>query len=382
MPSILETAESAGARAATARLRLAACAIAALLLAGLSCRPSWSADGHRITFAAIEGKKHFLAEHDFEAETTRKVCAIGPADGATRFLPRGDGWVAVTADGGDDNVVVVQTLAADGSWGEDHRIRVKTRNLMTILQDPVLVGDDVLLQSGTLLRVHVETGETTESDERGLVAVPFGDRAGYVKAGSGPWEIGELDPKTFERTPWLARPADCPWDVLPHARFNRALDRCAVVGVQGQQSISLDSLKWALLVFEKGSLISTIELGTDMSAGPVAWIDDVTLCATIMRPGDDVDTFALVETSFNGAGLRETAVLKAPVHEKMAKNGGVAYAINMPFLLAPAPSPDGKKVAFTTAKLPEFPTDLAGLLVLDRSDARVVTRVPFTLSRK
>ena len=124
-------------------------------------------------------------------------------------------------------------------------------------------------------------------------------------------------------------------------------------------------------------MISTIELKGELSTGPLAWIDEVTVCATVMRPGEEVDTFAMLETDFSGNVQRETVILKAPVDEKMARNGGGMYALNMPFLMRPSPSPDGKTVAFSTAKLPRLPADLSGLLLLRRSKLRPVERLAF-----
>ena len=75
-------------------------------------------------------------------------------------------------------------------------------------------------------------------------------------------------------------------------------------------------MKWAILILEQDGLISTFELEGEMSAGPIAWIDEVTICATVMRPGEEFDTFAMIETDFSGNVRRETAILKAPVDDK------------------------------------------------------------------
>jgi len=101
-----------------------------------------------------------------------------------------------------------------------------------------------------------------------------------------------------------------------------------------------------------------------------------------MRPGEEVDTFAMVEADFSGAIMRETTILKAPVDEKMAQSGGFLYSLSMPFLMQPAPSPDGKVVAFTTAKLPTLPADISGLLLLHRTKSRPVKRLAFGASDK
>ena len=81
---------------------------------------------------------------------------------------------------------------------------------------------------------------------------------------------------------------------------------------------------------------------------------------------------------------RETELLRAPIFEKLLNDGGVQYQLKQPLLLQPSPSPDGKTVAFTTAKLqwPDFPEDRGGLLLLRRDQKNRVERIPFPSSDK
>ena len=101
-----------------------------------------------------------------------------------------------------------------------------------------------------------------------------------------------------------------------------------------------------------------------------------------MRPGKTENEFALFETNFSGSFQRETTILKAPIHQRLAEEGGVVYQLKQPLFLQPSPSPDGKTVAFTTAKMPELPEELAGLLLLHRDRKNEVERIPFRFEDK
>ena len=356
-----------------------ACALAAVLVAGFGCRPKWSEDGKRLVYPAHHDKQHFVTEHDFETGQSRTLLELQPQDGAADILWDKDNsqWVVVSADGVDDNTINVFTLDTAGKQRDRHQIRVKTRNVSCLLSEPVIVDGHVFITGNSITRVNLKSGETTTDARRGMGAFPLGDDLGYVNRTGNQWSIGKLDPKTFEATPWVEQPKDCAWQIQPHPRFNASHTRCAVIATQGLKTFDLTGAKWAILVLEQGKLISTIELKGELSTGPLAWIDEVTVCATVMRPGEEVDTFAMLETDFSGNVQRETVILKAPVDEKMARNGGGMYALNMPFLMRPSPSPDGKTVAFSTAKLPRLPADLSGLLLLRRSKLRPVERLAF-----
>lgn len=360
-----------------------------LVLGIVGCRPRWSQDGRQLVFTGLEDGRQVFAVHDLEANTSRKLSAIEPNDGAAHVVwdPDGARWVVAEAVGSDDKTVHVYTLDWAGKKGESHRIDVRTRNTIAMLHEPVVCGGNVFLTGEGIIRLNLSTGEVTRGTEKDVSVFPRDGGVGYVR-GAGPlgqdaeWEIGEVDPVTLETTAWCKRPDDCKWQIVPHPRFREAGDRCAVVAMKGEKTMALDQLEWAILILEKDRLVSTIELGGSMAAGPVAWIDDVTVCTTIARPGNGFDTLALLETDFGGTVRHETPLLEAPVVEQMLKNFGIGYALNMPFLMEPAPSPDGKIVAITTAKLPLLPDELSGLLLVRRGESRRVDRVPFEFESK
>ena len=368
----------------TAVARLAACAFAALLLAELGCRPRWSADGKRLTYAAVDGKRHLVAQRDLDAGTSGELFDIGLADGAMDMVRDPDlaRWVIVWADGTDDGVVNVKTRDDQGKEGKSHAIRVGGRNLSTMLVEPVVADGHVFLTGSTVIRVDLDTGETQQQGRRGLATFPADDGVGYITMNARDWEIGTMDPETMELTPWITKPDDCEWRLAETPRFDPTGKRCAVVAVKGRQRAGLDALKWAVLVLEDGELLTTIEIKGKRSMGPIAWIDDVTICGTVMRPGKTENEFALFETNFSGSFQRETTILKAPIHQRLAEEGGVVYQLKQPLFLQPSPSPDGKTVAFTTAKMPELPEDLAGLLLLHRDRKNEVERIPFRFEDK
>lgn len=340
-------------------------------------------------FTGMEAGQQVFAVHDLEKGTSRKLCDIEPADGAADVVwdPDGSQWVVASAVGSDDRTVEVYAIDWAGKAGESHRIDVGTRNVTAMLHEPVVCEGRVFLTGSNIIRLDLGSGEVSRSKAKGVSVFPLHGRVGYVRGAglmgaTGDWEIGTVDPETLETTAWCERPDDCEWQIVPHPRFSPAGDRCAVVAMKGEKTIELDRLEWAILILEKGKLISTIELGGSMAAGPVAWIDEVTVCTTIARPGNGYDTLALLESDFGGTVKHETPLLRAPVNEQMLKNFGIGYPLNMPFFMEPAPSPDGSIIAFTTAKLPPLPDELSGLLLVRRGESRRVDRLPFVFDAK
>lgn len=383
-PRPLPLTTTARVRRFEAWSRLVVCALSVALIAGLGCRPRWSPDGKRLVYAAREGEQHTIAEHDFDKGQPRTLVKLRTNDGAADIVWDKDGnqWVVMSANGSDDNTIDISTHDVAGKQTRLHQIQVKGRNISHLQPGPVVVDGGVFWTGNTIIRVNLKSGETTKGDRRDIATFPLGDDLGYVSKTSNQWSIGELDPKTLEAKPWLEQPEFGAWQILPHPRFNASRTRCAVVANKGPRTTDLSALQWAILIFDQDKLLSTIELEGELSAGPVAWIDEVTICATVMRPGEEVDTFAMVEADFSGTIMRETTILKAPVDEKMAQSGGFLYSLSMPFLMQPAPSPDGKVVAFTTAKLPTLPADISGLLLLHRTKSRPVKRLAFGASDK
>jgi len=362
----------------SAWIRLVVCALALLLVAGLGCRPRWSADGKRLVFHALQGQNYVYAEHDFATGKTRRFAGIGPRDGASDIVWDGAGrqWVIVEADAGNDNAINVYTRDRSGALGEAHSFEAPVRNISCVMHAPVVADGHVFISHNGIVRLDLNSGEDVKAGGRNETAFPFGAGVGYVKKSGADWEIGELHAKTLARTPWVTRPEGCAWDIQSHPRFTSGLDRCAVLATQGERSTKPDERQWAILVLKKGKLITAMELGKGLFAGPLAWIDDVTICATVVRPGKDSDTVALVEVGLDGKERRETTLLEVPVNKQMQKNAGV-YQNQLPFLMQPSPSPDGRKVAFSTAHLGWLPADDAGLLVLHRGETPSVERLPF-----
>jgi dipeptidyl aminopeptidase/acylaminoacyl peptidase len=365
-------------------VRICAGALALLVLGAPGCRPRWSQDGKRLVFTALEGKRQVFAVHDLESGKSRKLGAIEPNDGAADLVWDRDGsqWVVASAEGSEDHIVRVYTLDWDGKEGESHLVNVGTRNVISTLHEPVVCGGKVFLTGSSIIRLDLATGEVSRGEADRSSVFPWNAGVGYVRDATGDWEIGALDPETMAAKPWFQRPDDCDWQIVPHPRFDPAGDRCAVVGLRGEPTMALDTLEWAILILEEGRLISTIELGGDMAAGPVAWVDAVTVCATVKRPGDDHDTLSLVETDFSGAVRHETPILRVPTNDRMIKNFGIQYVLKLPFFMEPSPSPDGSVIAFTTAKLPPLPDELSGLLLLRRRESRRVDRLPFEFEAK
>ena len=378
------------APATTAWLRLMFCAAAALTVAALGCRPRWSDDGKRLVYAALDGRRHLVAERDFETGESRELFDIELNDGALDMVrdPDRERWVIVWADGSDDNAVNVRTRDDLGVEGEVHKVKVRGRNVAVMLTEPVVAEGYVFLSGSTIQRVELETGETKKLGRSGVLAFPMNQGVGYVSstrlANKADWEIGRLDPKTLELEPWITRPVDCDWQLMGAPRFDPTGKRCAVVAMQGDARAALDARKWAVLVMEDGELLATVELDGVRSMGPIAWLDANHFCATTMKPGDDEDVYTLFESNFSGSFQRETEVLRAPIFEKFLNEGGVQYQLKQPLFLQPSPSPDGKTVAFTTAKMqwPNFPEDRGGLLLLRRDQKNRVERVPFAFGDK
>lgn len=377
--------------ATTAWLRLLACGLGLLLVAGLGCRPRWSKDGERVTYGARDGDRHIVAEHELATGRSRKLFDIGLNDGAMDMVrdPDQPRWVIVWADGTDDALVKVRTRDDDGEESEAIEVRPGGRNISIMMTEPVVARGYVFLTGSKLTRVDLETGETKQRDDRGLVAFPMDDGVGYTTSTPVGWEIGRLDPETLERTPMIEKPADCDWRPAGAPRYDPTGKRCAVAVRRGdsaefpfQQPASLDTFEWAILIFEEGKLLTTVALEGTQTMGPIAWLDAVTIGATVMRPGDKEDRFSLLETNFSGSFRRETPLLNAPVNERMLKDGGVIYRLKQPLFLQPSPSPDGKTVAFTTAKMPSLPPDRGGLLLLRRDQKNRVDRVAFDFADK
>ena len=364
--------------------RVFACAFALLVVAALGCRPRWSADGKRLTYAALDGKRHLVAELDLGTGRSTKLFDIGPNDGALDMVrdPDQARWVVVWADSVDDAVVNVRTRDDAGEESEPHAIRTGGRNITTMLTEPVVADGYVFLTASTILRVNLETGATKKLDRRGMLAFPVKGGVGYLSTNKQDWEIGRLDPKTLALQPQITRPDGCAWKIMGAPRFDPTGERCAVVAAQGERRAGLDALSWALLVFDGAELLTTVELEGPRSMGPIAWLDAVTVGATVMHPGDKEDRFALLEANISGSFQRETHLLSAPIQQKLLNDGGVIYQLKQPLLLQPSPSPDGKTVAFTTAKMPELPGERGGLLLLRRDRKNRVERVPFAFSDK
>ena len=383
MRSVLDPRGDSDRRDPSAWLRLSCCGLGLLLIAVLGCRPRWSEDGARVTYGALEGKRHVVAEHELATGRSRKLFDIGLNDGAMDMVrdPDRPRWVIVWADGADDALVKVRTRDDAGEESEAIEVRPGGRNITAILTEPVVARGYVFLTAGTIHRVHLDTGETKKLERPGLVAFPWGDGVGYVRGGRE-FEIGRLDPETLELQPRITRPEDTDWKIMGAPRFDATGARCALVVARGESRSGLDALTWAVLVFEKYQLLTTIELQGERSMGPVAWLDAVTIGATVMRPGDEEDRFSLLETNFSGSFRREIPLLRAPVNERMRADGGVVYQLKQPLFLQPSPSPDGKTVAFTTAKMPPLPDERSGLLLLRRDQENRVDRVAFDFADK
>ena len=361
-----------------ARARLAAVALALTLIAGLGCRPRWSADGKRITFAALQGEAHVIAEYEVEAGRSKKLFDIELNDGAMDMVrdPDQPRWVIVWADAVDDAVVNVRTRDDEGVQSAPIAIRPGGRNITAIMTEPVVANGYVFVTANTVTRVDLETGETKSLDRPGLVAFPAAGGVGYAARHDGAWEIGRLDPKTLALVPQISRPAHSDWQIRGSPRFDCAGERCAVVVSAGDPRAGLDALKWAVLFFEGDALLTTIALEGQLAMGPIAWIDAVTIGATVMRPDAKEDRYELFETNINGSFRRTTPVLRAPVQPRLRREG-ITYQLMQPRLLQPSPSPDGTTIAFTTAKMPSLPADRAGLLLLRRDQKNRLERIPF-----
>jgi len=375
----------------TAWTRLAAIAAAALALWSLACRPTWSKDGRRLVYVGRDGGRNVIAEHDLDSGKTRVLSRDVPTDGATsmHWDDAGKRWIVVEADGAKDTFINVMTLGADGKQRSKHSIDIGTRNVSALANEPVVVGEHVFVTGRQPLRIAIDTGETTKPEQpRGRsapVMFAYGDGVGYACApaihGNQRWEIGTVDRETMALTPLLSCPEGCEWDVVPFPQFDARQERCAIVGFQGNATGDPGDRKWALLVLEGDELISTIELKGRVSAGPVHWLDAVTIAAVVVRIGEQHDTFVMFESDFSGSVTRETELVRLPIDEKMVKRSGATMTLALPFAMQPSVSPDGHTVAFTTALLPKLPEERSGLLLLDRRDKeRQVKRIPFDVT--
>ncbi|MFM1873631.1 MAG: hypothetical protein RL398_3053, partial [Planctomycetota bacterium] len=130
----------------------------------------------------------------------------------------------------------------------------------------------------------------------------------------------------------------------------------------------------------EGVVESTIALGKKVAAGTVVWgADGSSILATLVRFTGKGYALSLFETDLSGSVTRETKL--TAVDE--SKDADPDSVLLMPLAMQPALSPDGRWVALTTACITETPAEQAGLLLIDRKDAkREVTRVPFPSAAK
>lgn len=296
----------------------------------------------------------------------------------------------VEAHSVEDNAILVMTLDDKSEVCKQHTVKVGVRNVTALAAEPVVLDGRLFLTGKRALRIDLKTGETKvgpgpKPNLKAPLVFRYGAGLGYASAGraGGPWEIGKLDPETLACEPVLSRPDDCPWDIVPHPQFDAGLDRCAVVGFQGDVRGDAKDRRWAILVLSEGKLESALELGKGLVVGPLRWGPDrVTIYATLVRLGDTHDTFALYETDFSGSVTRETALIRNPIDEQQRGRGGAMLAYAMPFAMQPSVSPDGHHVAFTTALLPKLLAAEHGLLLINTRDReRKVRRVPFPTSK-
>ena len=368
-----------------ARIRLVAALAFGLVLWTLSCRPSWSSDGSRLIFAARQGERAAIVEHDLKAGTTRFLHDLAPEGaGVGAWDDKAHRWVVLEAHPFEDTWMAVTTFDSAGKVHKRHDVEVGTRNITTMLGEPVVLGGHIFMMGMRPMRVDLDTGKDTGvvADVNVSAMFRLGDGLGYVLADAqaqSKWEIGRLQPETFAGELLFRQPSDCEWFIKPQPAFSRTLDRCAVAAFKGDHRAPPGERDWAILVLAEGKVESVLNLGKGLVAGPLCWSpDNTTIYATIVRLGEEQDTFAMIETDFSGAVQRETELMRCPIDEKLRKQGGAQLTSMLALVMQPSVSPDGRFVAFTTAVLPKLAKERHGLLLLDTRDKqRQVKRVPF-----
>ncbi|MCB9877507.1 MAG: PD40 domain-containing protein [Planctomycetes bacterium] len=351
----------------------------------LSCRPTWSPDGKRLTFVARQGERAAMVEYEVEGGTTRFLHEL-PPDGAavSAWDEKARRWVVLEAHPSEDTWMAVTTFDASGKVDKRHDVKVGVRNIGTLVGEPVVLDGHLYMMGERAMRVDLESGEDTGAvADVGVTAMfRLGGGVGYVHAdprARSKWEIGRLHPETLAGELLFLQPADCEWHIMPQPAFSPRRDRCAVAAFDGDGQTAPGERNHAILVLADGKVESVLDLGTGLVAGPLCWSpDNTTIYATIVRFGEQHDTYAMIETDFSGAVRREIELLQLPVDEKLQKQGGAQLTSMMALFLQPAVSPDGRWVAFTTAVLPKLPQERHGLLLIDTRDKqRQVKRVPF-----
>lgn len=365
--------------------RLAASLAFGLVVWTVSCRPTWSSDGSRLIFAARQGERAAIVEHDLKAGTTRflhDLSAEGVGVGA--WDGKAHRWVVLDAHPFEDTWMAVTTFDSAGKVHKRHDVKVGTRNITTMVGEPVVLDGHIFMMGMRPMRIDLDTGKDTGvvADVNVSAMFRLGDGLGYVLADAqaqSKWEIGRLQPETLAGKLLFRQPSDCEYYIMPQPAFNRTLDRCAVAAFKGDHRSAPGDRDWAILVLADGKVESVLNLGKGLVAGPLCWSpDNTTIYATIVRLGEEHNTFAMIETDFSGAVQRETELTRTAIDEKMQKQGGAQLTSRLALVMQPSVSPDGRFVAFTTAVLPKLETERHGLLLVDTRDKqRQVKRVPF-----
>lgn len=390
-------------RAALHRLAITRLATVLLLVAGLwsiSCRPTWSPDGSLIRYPARTGSGTAIVEYSVKDKTTRIVHHLGGVDGAAVTVldsATGD-WIVLEADATEDNVLNVSRLDKTGKETTRHVVNVGTRAVTLLLGEPIVIGGKVFLSGSSPQTIDLGTGKLEEPvakqpGRKPMAIVRRGDglafadvvAPGFERAGSNMnrnrlWRIGTLDATTMEPTVLVECPSDCTWEIMPYPAFAPKLDRIAVAAYRETDGENSKEREWAILVLREGVVESTIALGKKVAAGTVVWgADGSSILATLVRFTGKGYALSLFETDLSGSVTRETK-LTAVDESKDADPDSVQL---MPLAMQPVLSPDGRWVALTTACISEAPAEQAGLLLIDRKDAkREVTRVPFPSAAK
>jgi hypothetical protein len=414
-------------RAALRRLAITRLATVLLLAAGLwsiSCRPTWSPDGSVIRYPARTGAGTAIVEYSVKDKTARIVHRLGGVDGAAVTVldsATGD-WIVLEADATEDNVLNVSRLDKTGKEATRHVVDVGARAVTLLLGEPIVIGGKVILSGPSPQTIDLGTGKLEEPvakqpGRKPMVIVRRGDglafadvvAPGFERAGSNMnrnrlWRIGTLDATTMEPTVLVECPSDCTWEIMPYPAFAPKLDRIAVAAYretedsksrrllrpdEGELDVAANreaengksqDREWAILVLREGAIESTIILDRKVAAGTANWSPDGgSILATLVRFTGKGYALSLFETDLSGSVTRETKLFA--VDE--SKEADPDSVLLMPLAMQPVLSPDGRWVALTTACISEAPAEQAGLLLIDRKDAkREVTRVPFPSAAK